>query len=108
MDSYGYHAGLCVAGGDRVVRHNGVRNGVFRTAKSAALRPELEKAQLLLPPRPDQTADARRRPADVYLPAWLNGSPAALDFAVTAPQRQEYVLQAAMQPLHAASAYAEC
>ena len=32
-------------------------------------------------PHPDEVS--RRRPADVYLPRWSSGGPAALDFAIT-------------------------
>ena len=42
----------------------------------------------------------------MYVPAWINGSPAAFDFAITAPQRQGIVNQAAQVPLASASAYA--
>ena len=98
---------MCCAGGDRTARHNELRNKVFNLAKKAALSPELEKSGLLLPPAPDDTSNARRRPADLYLPAWLNGSPVALDFAVTAPQRQDAIEPASREPLAAAKAYAE-
>jgi len=49
---------------------------------------------------------ARRRPADVFLPAFA-GSPSALDFAIAAPQRQETLAQASQKPLAAAAGYAE-
>ena len=106
LDTKGFHARLCAAGGERVVRQNSVRNCVFNAARSAGLRPELDKAGLLLPARLDDVDRTRRRPADVFLPAWLNGSPAALDFAVTAPQRQAVVYQAAENALASARAYA--
>ena len=61
---------------------------------------------LLLPQRPDDTRVAHRRPADIYLPS-LYGTPAALDLAVTAPQRQESLGRAGQQALAAATAYAE-
>ena len=46
-----------------------------------------------------------RRPADVYLPSWTSGRPAALDFAVTAPQRQETLSEASQRALTAADDY---
>ena len=88
-----------------MLRHNSVRNFFFRFLATAGLRPELEKAGLLLPSRPDETGQAARRPADVYVPAWSCGSPAAFDFAVTAPQQAQYREVAALEPLAAASAY---
>ena len=78
---------------------------MFQLAKAAGLNPELEKPGLLLPSTPDTNDSSRRRPADVYLPAWLNGTPAALDFAVTAPQRQDIMELAASEGLAAATAY---
>ena len=47
----------------------------------------------------------RLGPADIYLPAWDGGIPVALDFAVTAPQRQDYLRASAAEPLAAAAAY---
>ena len=87
-----------------MLRHNSLRNYFFRFLQAAGLRPELERSGLLLPARPDEASQARRRP-DVYLPAWLSGSPAALDFAVTAPQQQLHLQAAAREPLAAATAY---
>ena len=107
LDHKGHHASVCCAGGDRTVRHNRVRNQVFQLAKRAALNPELERSGLLLPASHDDVDSQRRRPADVYLPAWLNGSPAALDFAVTAPQRQATIQQASMEALFSARQYSD-
>ena len=73
---------------------------VFHAAEAANLRPELEKPGLL-PLRPlmgstseDGTASneyasrpGARRPADVFIPRWRLGPPAAWDFAVTSGLR---------------------
>ena len=78
---------------------------VGRLAASAGLSPTLEKAELL-PPRPDDpTGSNLRRPADVYLPTWAHGAPAALDLAVVSPQRQDVMAQAAGAAGVAASLY---
>ena len=105
LDCWGYHAGMCVAGGERTLRHNAVRDLVCSWAERAGLRPEKERPNLLLPTCPEDTQTGRRRPADVFLPA-LAGSPAALDFAVTAPQRQETLALAGRETGAAAAAYA--
>ena len=105
MDCHNHHAGMCVAGGERSQRHHAVRDIVNAWAHRGGLRPERERPGLLLPQSPDDVSSARRRPADVYLPAFA-GSPAALDFAITAPQRQETLAQASHIPLAAAAAYA--
>ncbi|CAE7804962.1 unnamed protein product, partial [Symbiodinium microadriaticum] len=78
----------------------------YMPAERAGFRPEPEKPGLLLPQRPDDTRVAHRRPADIYLPS-LYGTPAALDLAVTAPQRQESLGRAGQHALAAATAYAE-
>ncbi|CAE8636187.1 unnamed protein product [Polarella glacialis] len=106
-DTQGHHARMCSAGGDRVLRHNALRNFIFRFAAAAGLHPELEKPGLLVPARPGDVDSSLRRPADVYLPSWTNGSPVALDFAATAPQRQETIAEAARCPLAAANAYSD-
>lgn len=107
LDHHSHHASMCAAGGERTQRHNAVRDLVYEWAQRGGLRPERERPGLLLPHAPDEVNNlARRRPADVYLPAFA-GSPVALDFAVTAPQRQETLAQASLRTGAAAEAYAE-
>ena len=86
LDTYGHHSRMCAAGGERTQRHNALRDLIYQWAERGCLRPEREKAGLLLPQSPDDVSSARRRPADLYLPAFL-GRPTAIDFAITAPQR---------------------
>jgi hypothetical protein len=106
LDAKGAHARSCMAAGDVVACHNGARNLVGRVASSAGYAPTLEKPELL-PPRPNDPAGSNlRRPADVYLPAWDHGAPAALDLAIVSPQRQGIVAQAAVTAGAAACAYA--
>ena len=86
LDRKARHCAACASGGDRVLRHNGARNLVGRFASDAGLHPELEKANLLQP-SPDQPSAHLRRPADVYIPSGSNGTPIALDIAITSPPR---------------------
>ena len=65
----------------------------------------VQSTGLLLPHRPEEVVAQNRRPADIFLPS-LHGTPAALDLAIMAPQRQDIVAQAAGAALAAASAYA--
>jgi len=105
LDTRGRHAVICSCAGDRVARHNGARNAVGHFANSAGLHPTLEQSDLL-PPRPDDpSAPNLRRPADVYLPAWNSGAPAALDLAITSPQRQEALTFASTEVGAAAKMY---
>ena len=107
LDHHSYHAGMCVAGGERTQRHHAVRDLVSGWCHRAGLRPEREKPGLLLPQGPDDTQNHHaRRPADVYVPAFA-GSPTACDFAITAPQRQETLAQASVRTAAAAVAYAQ-
>ena len=106
LDRHSYHAATCIAGGERTRRHHAVRVLVCQWAVQAGLRPEKEAAHLLLPQSPDDLSSSRRRPADIFIPA-LAGSPAALDFAVTAHTRQETLALASQTPGAAAAAYAQ-
>ena len=104
LDPRGHHCRLCVAGPDRTVRHNNTRNKTAKLAARAALNPELERSGLL-PPSPEDPSTNLRRPADVYLPSWHGGAPAALDFAVVSPQRLDALARAVQGGLSAAEAY---
>ena len=96
MDVYGDHALTCCGGGDRTKRHNILRNAFWHFCYSAGLSPELEKPGLLQP-RPLQgfspedgirrDSPEARRPADVYLPRFRQGSAVCFDFAVTSGMR---------------------
>jgi hypothetical protein len=105
LDALSLHAGTCVAGGEKTLRHTAVRDVLCKWADRAGLQPEKERQGLLLPQRPEEVGAQNRRPADIFLPS-LQGTPAALDLAITAPQRQDIVAQAAGAALAAASAYA--
>ncbi len=61
-----------------------VRDLIYNLAQNASLSPTLEKSGILgdLP---------GLRPADVYLPTFLNGYPAAMDVAVIDPLQDKYV-----------------
>ena len=52
-----------------------------------------------------QQARRRRRPADVYLPRGVNGSPVALDFAATSGMQAGLLRQAADEPSAVIVAY---
>ena len=76
MDTLSLHAGACVAGGERTLRHTAVRDVLCRWAERAGLQPEKERPGLLLPQRPEDASHQQRRPADIFLPSY-NGAPAA-------------------------------
>ena len=83
----------CGGNGDRITRHNAIRDIVFNAAQSAALAPSKEMANLI--------PDSSSRPADVFLPTWSRGQPAALDVHVISPLQQHTLGEAASTPGHA-------
>ena len=88
-DKYGDHAISCAINGERIAKHNHVRDAIFAAASQAALGPRKEPAGLL--PGSDD------RPADVLLPFWANGKDAALDVSVVNPLQQQLVGQVARE-----------
>ena len=119
MDVWLDHAIACSCRGDRTKRHNCLRNQGFFDAQAAGIAgAELERPGLL-PPRaaregpPDGEHDgpdldaSNRRPADVYLPRWRNGVPAAWDFAATSGLRADLLGASAASPSAATERYEE-
>jgi hypothetical protein len=118
LDCFGDHALVCCGGGDRTRRHNLLRNMTFYAASAANLNPELERPGLL-PDRPahgsvledgapfaGQNHDpGTRRPADVYIPRWRGGPPAAWDFAVTSGLRADVLPDSVVDPDAALTRY---
>ena len=106
LDRHSVHASMRVAGGERNQRYNSLRDLVYGWAEKAGLQAERERAGLLLPQSPDNASSARRRPADLYLPSF-HGRPTTFNFAVTAPQRLDVLVEAGRGGGSAASAYAD-
>ena len=85
-DALGDHHVGCGGNGDRILRHDSIRDALFSAAQSAALAP-----------RKESFLD----PADVYLPYWVRGQPAALDVTVISTLQQQTLTGAASIPGHA-------
>ena len=79
IDIFGDHALCCRKVRDLIVRHNRVRNWVFKLADQGLLSPEIEKKVL------GPTDISKRRPGDVAIPLWSGGKGLAIDVAVTCP-----------------------
>ena len=92
-DPAGDHAISCGWGGERIFRHNAIRDALFNTCTQACLTPSREDRALL------PGTDAR--PADLYIPAWTGGKDTALDITVVNPLQVAMVQQAAVTPGHA-------
>ena len=79
LDPLGHHALTCRYNGDVVSRHNRVRDSFFESCRQAGIGGQMEVGSGL-------GHDARRtRPADVLVPHWVLGKPAAFDITVTSP-----------------------
>ena len=86
-DPYGDHQVGCGGNGDRIFRHNALRDAVFSAAQSAALAPRKEMPSLI--------PNSQCRSADVFLPSWKGGHPAALDMTVISTMQQATIQGAA-------------
>ena len=86
-DTMGDHALGCGSLGERIARHNLLRDALHQTASSAALAP-VKEGRFLLPGR-----DAR--PADLLIPRWEGGKDTCLDVTVISPLQQAMVQGAA-------------
>ena len=79
--------------GSHIHRHDSLRDAVFAAAQSAALAPWKEVPALI--------PGSASRPADVFLPNWDMGRPAALDVTVISTLQDLTVAGAAATPGHA-------
>ena len=84
IDVFGDHATCCTKSGDRIIRHNTLRNLLYRVSSIGFLSPELEKQGIL-------GSTTGRRPGDVTLPVWSDGAGLAIDVAVTSPLQKASV-----------------
>ena len=92
-DKQGDHALCCNSWGERISRHNWLRDHIFAMAASAFLNP-VKEGRFLLP-------GADRRPADVLIPFWEGGQDAALDVTVVHPLQAAFVAEASNTAGHA-------
>ena len=76
-DRYGDHAIVCGSHGERIARHNQLRDAIYQVAASSNLAPRKEENALL----PGTSA----RPADILIPHWTGGRDTALDVTVVSP-----------------------
>ena len=87
------HAVSCASQGERILRHNHLRDALYHMAVSASLGPTREDRALL--PGVDQ------RPADILLPLWAGGQDCALDITVVSPFQQQALEKASVEPGYA-------
>ena len=92
-DPFGDHHVGCGGNGDRILRHNALRDAVFSSAQSAALAPQREVPSLI--------PNSQSQPADIFLPCWKRDQPAALDVTVISTMQRATVNGAASTQGHA-------
>ena len=92
-DALGNHAMCCGSGGERISRHNHLRDHLHDTAVAAGLGP-VREVRFLIPGEDS-------RPADVLLPHWIAGQDAAMDVTVVNPCQVATVMGAATTAGHA-------
>ena len=101
LDPLGHHATTCKHGGDVVYRHNRLRDMVAESCRRADLSIHLEVGHNLTPDH------SNTRPADILIPHWCMGKPAALDLSVTSPLNPLTLLEAGVTAGAAAKATEE-
>ena len=70
VDQFGNHQVGCGGNGDRIHRHDSIRDALFSAAQTAALAPLKEVPSLI----PGNCSC----PADIFHPIWQRGQPASL------------------------------
>ena len=76
LDPLGHHAMTCKRGGDVVVRHNALRDVFAQFCHRARLGGQLEVGH------GSGSDSSYSQPADILVPNWLSGKPAAFDLNV--------------------------
>jgi len=99
MDVYGHHASVCAVKGDRIKRHNLIRDIIYDFCYAAAWAPSKEKPYLL--------PNTSERPADVFVPNYSFGKDLVLDVAITCPLQHKYLNDASAIAGFACNDYAE-
>ena len=74
---FGHHAVVCDCSGDRIKRHNAIRDCLFDSCVAACWAPVKETPFLL--------AGSSERPADIFIPNFSHGKGLVIDTAVTCP-----------------------
>lgn len=76
LDILGHHHITCSTGGFVTVRHNRIRDALFSLSALGGFSPDKERGGM---------HDDLSRPADLFLPSYSLGKPAALDVTVVSP-----------------------
>ena len=88
-NDFGHHSLTCKHGGDVVSRHNKLRDVFYDFCQRACLGPRLEMGC-------GAGSDSQSRPADVLVPNWDLGKPAAFELSVTSMLQSSALLEASV------------
>ena len=83
MDVFGHHAVVCDCSGDRIKRHNAIRDCLFDSCV-AAYWARVKEIPFLL-------AGSSERPADIFIPNFTHGKGLVIDTAVTCPLQRTFL-----------------
>ena len=89
LDDFGHHSLTCKHRGDVVSQHNKLRDVFYDFCQRACLGPRLEMGC-------GAGSDSQSRPADVLVPNWDLGKPAAFDLSVTSTLQSSALLEASV------------
>ena len=98
LDQFGYHALTCKRSGEKVRRHNSVRDIIHNQARNSQLNPLIEKPHLIV--------GSKERPADIFIPDASNED-YWIDVAVTDPRQPAYFKNSLLNKNAAIDAYAQ-
>ena len=87
MDIFGHHASVCLVFGDRIRRHNILRDILHDFCSLAVWGPTKEVPHIF--------PSSSERPADIFVPNFSLGKDLVLDVAVTCPIQHKHLLEAA-------------
>ena len=88
VDQFGDHQVGCGGNGEWIQHHDSIRHALFSAAQTAALAPRKEVPSLI--------PGTLSHPANIFLPIWQRGQPAALDVTVISTLQQCIVEGAAV------------
>ena len=87
LDILGDHSLNCGGHGDRIARHDRLRDAIHDKSASASLAPRKEQKDLI--------PGSRSKPGDIFIPSWKSGKPAAFDVTVTSSLQASVIVHAA-------------
>jgi hypothetical protein len=98
LDPFGYHALTCKRSGEKVRRHNSIRDIIHNQARNSQLNPLIEKPHLII--------GSKERPADIFIPDASNED-YWIDVAITDPRQPAYFKKSLSNKNAAIDAYAQ-